>query len=61
MACLAPAASFRNAFAATLPAVRREKTRWERDNEMPLNPWAFVAVGGFALLVAGIALLLALI
>jgi hypothetical protein len=40
--------------------VRREKTRWERDNEMPLNPWAFVAVGTFALLIAGIALLLTL-
>jgi hypothetical protein len=40
--------------------VRRERTRWERDNEMPQNPWAFVTVAAFALLIAGIALLLAL-
>ena len=49
---------FRNPLLATLPPVRREKTRWERDNELPLNPWAFVTVAALALLITGIALLL---
>ena len=30
--------------------VRRKGTRWEQDNNLSLNPWAFVAVG---LLVGG--------
>jgi hypothetical protein len=40
--------------------VRRPRTRWDEDNEARLNPWAFVAVGGFVLGIAGLAVLLAL-
>lgn len=40
--------------------MRRQRTRWEEDNEAPLNVWAFVAVGGVVLAVAGLAVLLAL-
>jgi hypothetical protein len=39
--------------------VRRHRTRWDEDNEARLNPWAFVAVAGFVLGVAGLAVLLA--
>ena len=44
----------------TLPRVRRPRTRWEEDNVAPLNVWAFVAVGGVVLAIAGLAVLLAL-
>lgn len=40
----------------TLPRVRRERTRWDEDNVAPLNPWAFIVVGGFVLGVAGLVL-----
>jgi hypothetical protein len=40
--------------------VRRTRTRWEEDNEARVNIWAFVAVGGIVLAVAGLAVVLAL-
>lgn len=40
---------------------KRERTRWDKDNELALNPWAFVAafllVGGLV----GLAVLLAVL
>jgi hypothetical protein len=44
----------------TLSRVRRPRTRWEEDNVQPVNVWAFVAVGGIVLAIAGLAVLLAL-
>lgn len=44
---------------ATLPPVRRARTRWEEDNEAPVNVWAFVAVAGVVLAIAGLAVALA--
>jgi uncharacterized membrane protein YidH (DUF202 family) len=44
----------------TLPLVRRARTRWQEDNEAPLNVWAFVAVAGVVLAIAGLAVALAL-
>jgi hypothetical protein len=40
--------------------VRRPRTRWEEDNEAPANIWAFVAVAGIVLAIAGLAVALAL-
>jgi hypothetical protein len=40
--------------------VPRQRTRWDKDNEVSVNPWAFVTVGLFVLGIAGLALLLAL-
>ena len=40
--------------------MRRQKTRWEEDNDISLNWGAFVAVGLIVLGLAGLALLLAL-
>jgi hypothetical protein len=40
--------------------VRRQRTRWEEDNEAPLNVGAFVAVAAFVLTIAGLAIALAL-
>ena len=40
--------------------MRRQRTRWEEDNEAPLNVWAFVAVGAVVLAIAGLAVVLAL-
>jgi hypothetical protein len=39
--------------------VRRQKTRWEEDNEIALNWGAFVAVGALVLGLVGLALLIA--
>jgi hypothetical protein len=36
--------------------VRRQRTRWDEDNEAPLNPWAFVTVGAIVLGIAGLVL-----
>jgi hypothetical protein len=44
----------------TLPRVGRPRTRWEEDNIQAVNVWAFVAVGGIVLAIAGLAVLLAL-
>ena len=46
--------------ADTLRAVARERTRWEQDNEAPVNVAAFVAIAVAALLLVGLAVLLAL-
>jgi hypothetical protein len=40
--------------------VRRHRTRWDEDNRIPLNPWAFVAVGGLVLFFVGLGFLLSL-
>jgi hypothetical protein len=40
--------------------VGRERTRWEEDNEAPLNVAAFVTVALLALGLAGLIVLLAL-
>jgi hypothetical protein len=40
--------------------VARQRTRWEQDNEAPVNIAAFVAVGVAAALIIGLAVLLAL-
>jgi hypothetical protein len=40
--------------------VRRLRTRWDEDNEVPLNPWAFVAVGTIVLVIAGLVIGLSL-
>jgi hypothetical protein len=37
---------------------RPTRTRWEEDNELSLNPWAFLAVGGVVGAITGLALLL---
>jgi hypothetical protein len=39
--------------------VRRQKTRWEEDNEIPLNWGAFLAVGALIAVLVGLAVLLA--
>jgi hypothetical protein len=44
----------------TLPRVRRQRTRWEEDNEAPLNPWAFLVVGGFLFGIAALVIWLSL-
>jgi hypothetical protein len=44
----------------TLPPVGRPRTRWQEDNEAPVNVWAFVAVAGIVLAIAGLAVALAL-
>jgi hypothetical protein len=44
----------------TLPCVRRERTRWEQDNEAPVNVAAFVTLGLLGLAFAGLIVLLAL-
>ncbi|HEY3106722.1 MAG TPA: hypothetical protein VGJ49_07995 [Gaiellaceae bacterium] len=36
--------------------MRRQRTRWEEDNEAPLNPWAFLVVGGLVLGLAAVVL-----
>lgn len=40
---------------------RRRGTRWERDNSLELNPWAFLTVGLLVGAVAGLALLIYLL
>jgi hypothetical protein len=40
--------------------VRRERTRWEEDNEAPVNVAAFVTVAFVALAIAGLIVLLEL-
>jgi ElaB/YqjD/DUF883 family membrane-anchored ribosome-binding protein len=42
---------------------RRERrtTRWEEDNRLVFNPWPIVALAAFVGLLAGLALLLALL
>jgi hypothetical protein len=40
--------------------VGRQKTRWEEDNDIPLNWGAFLAVGLLVAALAGLAVLLAL-
>jgi hypothetical protein len=37
----------------------RNASRWDEDNRLSLNPWAFAAVGGAVLGIAGLALLFA--
>ena len=37
---------------------RRRGTRWERDNSLELNPWAFVSVALLAGAIGGLALLI---
>jgi hypothetical protein len=39
--------------------VRRQKTRWEEDNDTPLNWGAVGAVGALVLVLVGLAVLLA--
>lgn len=34
--------------------MRRQRTRWDEDNEVSLNPWAFVAVGAIVLVIVGL-------
>jgi ElaB/YqjD/DUF883 family membrane-anchored ribosome-binding protein len=34
--------------------VRRQRTRWDEDNEVSLNPWAFVTVGAIVLVIVGL-------
>ena len=40
---------------------REKGSRWDQDNRLQLNPWAFVAVGGIVGGIAGLAILLALL
>jgi hypothetical protein len=40
--------------------MRRVRTRWDEDNEAPLNPWAFVVVGAILLVLIGVPLGLSL-
>jgi hypothetical protein len=40
--------------------VRRERTRWEQDNEAPVNVAAFVTLGLLGLAFAGLIVVLAL-
>lgn len=42
-------------------ARKRQRSRWEEDNELSLNPWAFAAVAAIVGGVAGLAVLLALL
>jgi hypothetical protein len=44
----------------TLPNVRRERTRWEQDNEAPVNVAAFVTLAVLGVAFAGLIVLLAL-
>jgi UDP-N-acetyl-D-mannosaminuronic acid transferase (WecB/TagA/CpsF family) len=37
---------------------RPAATRWEEDNRVSLNPWAFLAVGGLFAVLAGLAFLI---
>lgn len=54
------AARIRKHVHGTLPRVRRPRTRWEEDNEAPLNPWAFVVVVVIVLGIAGLVIGLSL-
>lgn len=36
-------------------------SRWDEDNRLAVNPWAFAAVGGLVLLLVGLGLLFALL
>ena len=36
--------------------MRRQRTRWDEDNEAPLNPWAFATVIGVVLGISGLVL-----
>ena len=36
--------------------MRRQLTRWDEDNEAPLNPWAIATVGAIILGIAGLVL-----
>jgi hypothetical protein len=36
-----------------------DRTRWEEDNRLVVNPWAFAAAAGLVLAVAALALLIA--
>jgi hypothetical protein len=40
--------------------VARQRTRWEQDNEAPVNVAAFVAIAVVAILLVGLGVLLAL-
>jgi hypothetical protein len=40
--------------------VAEHRTKWEEDNESPLNPWAIFATAVLILFVAGLAVLFAL-
>jgi hypothetical protein len=40
---------------------RASASRWDEDNRLALNPWAFAAVAGIVLVVAGIAVLIAVL
>jgi len=44
-------------YAAPVP---EHRTKWEEDNESPLNPWAIFATAVLILFVAGLAVLFAL-
>jgi hypothetical protein len=37
---------------------RTDRTRWEADNRLALNPGPFLAIGAFVALLAGLAVLL---
>ena len=41
--------------------MRRQKTRWEEDNEIPLNWGAILAVALLVLVLVGLAVLIAVI
>jgi hypothetical protein len=36
--------------------VRRQRTRWDEDNEAPFNPWALATVVAVVLGIAGLVL-----
>jgi hypothetical protein len=57
---LCAAEAMRKHVVCTLRAVRRERTRWEEDNEAPVNVAAFVTVALVALAIAGLIVLLEL-
>jgi hypothetical protein len=44
----------------TLLCVRRQRTRWEQDNEAPVNVAVFLTLGLLGLAFAGLIVLLAL-
>ena len=49
-------AAIRKHVPGRLACVRRQRTRWDEDNEAPLNPWAIVTVGAIILGLAGLVL-----